>query len=225
MDTPVLEQLLASLTNPALQTTTPLTAPRMMTAIAVSFVLSVGIAYVYRLCNRGVAVRSGPPLTLVLTCMVTTMIIMPISTSILLSMGMVGALSIVRFRTAMKDPADIAFLFWGIAVGVCNGAGFLLVSTVCSLLIGVLVVLLSRLPVGTREPLLLVVRYDPGREERVFDNLPKGRLLSKVVHPDAAELTMELKQGPDDAVTRVLMDVPGVDNVAVVSYDGSYLTP
>ena len=219
------ETILTLINSSSLQATEPLTASRMMSAILVSFVLSLGISFVYRYCHAGMAGRAGPPITMVLTSMVTTMIIMPISTSILLSMGMVGALSIVRFRTAMKDPTDIAFLFWAIAVGVCNGAGFLGVSTACSLLIGLLVVVLTRIPAQAREPHLLVVRYDPGREERVFENLPAGRLMSKVVHPDTAEVTLELKSDVNTAVTEAIMNVPGVDNVALVRYDGAYLPP
>ena len=163
---------------------------------------------------------------MVLVAMVTTLIIMPISTSIVLSLGMVGALSIVRFRTAMKDPTDIAFLFWAIAVGVCNGAGFFNVSIVGTIAMGLLIILVARTPVKPRDPLLLVLRYHPDSEEALNKALPQGRLLSKIGRPDETELTIELKGGGQDpALTDTLVALEGVTEVSLVRYDGSYLSP
>ena len=225
MNPNTLNDLLASLLDAGQQATQPLTTSRIALAIALSFVISVGVAGVYRFCYKGTVARNGPILSMILASMVTTLIIMPISTSILLSMGMVGALSIVRFRTAMKDPTDIAFLFWVIAVGVCNGAGFFNVSIIGSLVIGVLLMLFSLVSIPTREPVLLVVRYDPAFEAAITDVLPKGRMLSKTVRPEHAELTLELRRALPPDLTNTLIGTEGVADVAVVCYNGSYLAP
>ncbi len=218
----VLRQLL----DAEVQATQPLDSTRVLAAVFITFLLSVLIVIVYRICHRQVVTRAGSATAMVLVSMVTTLIIMPISTSIVLSLGMVGALSIVRFRTAMKDPTDIAFLFWAIAVGVCNGAGFFNVSIVGTIAMGTLIILVARTPVKPRDPLLLVVRYAPSTEDALQAQLPKGRLLSKVGRPNETELTIELRSSAAvDKLTDTLLKIEGVSEASLVRYDGSFLSP
>jgi uncharacterized membrane protein YhiD involved in acid resistance len=218
--------ILHQLLDAELQATQPLDTTRVLTALFITFLLSVLITIVYRICHRQVVTRAGSATATVLVAMVTTLIIMPISTSIVLSLGMVGALSIVRFRTAMKDPTDIAFLFWAIAVGVCNGAGFFNVSIVGTMAIGVLTILVARSPVKPRDPMLLVVRYHPDAETQLQEALPAGRLLSKIGRSEESELTMELQGGiSDTTLTDTLVALEGVTEASLVRYDGSFLSP
>ena len=218
----VLRQLL----DAEVQATQPLDATRVLSAVFITFLLAVLITIVYRICHRQVVTRAGSATAMVLVAMVTTLIIMPISTSIVLSLGMVGALSIVRFRTAMKDPTDIAFLFWAIAVGVCNGAGFFNVSIVGTVAMGLLTILVARTPVKPRDPLLLVVRYAPAAEEVLNAALPPGRLLSKIGRADESELTLELRGGKTTpSLTDTLIALEGVTEASLVRYDGSFLSP
>ena len=218
--------ILRQLLDAEVQATQPLDATRVLAAVFITFLLAVLITIVYRICHRQVVTRAGSATAMVLVAMVTTLIIMPISTSIVLSLGMVGALSIVRFRTAMKDPTDIAFLFWAIAVGVCNGAGFFNVSIVGTIAMGLLIILVARTPVKPRDPLLLVLRYHPDSEEALNEALPSGRLLSKIGRPDETELTLELKgSGQDASLTDTLVALEGVTEASLVRYDGSFLSP
>jgi hypothetical protein len=207
------------------QAAQPLHAARIVVALVLTFALSLAIATAYRHTHRQVVERGGPPLAMVLVSMVTTLVVLPISSNILLSLGMVGALSIVRFRTAMKDPADIAFLFWAIGIGVCNGAGFYNVSVIGTAVIFVLLLVLGRIPVRQHDPVLLVVRYHPDSEAAVSGKLPAGRLMSKLVQRDRVELTLELRQDLPSSTSEDLRKTDGVADVALVRYDGSYLTP
>jgi hypothetical protein len=218
--------IVRQLLDAEVQATQPLDATRVLAALFITFLLAVLITIVYRICHRQVVTRSGSATATVLVAMVTTLIIMPISTSIVLSLGMVGALSIVRFRTAMKDPTDIAFLFWAIAVGVCNGAGFFNVSIIGTITMGLLIILVARAPVKPRDPLLLVVRYHPTSESALQAALPKGRLLSKIGRQDETELTMELGSGADSALlTDKLVALDGITEASLVRYDGTFLSP
>jgi hypothetical protein len=225
-DTSSFNVVLRQLLDAEVQATQPLDATRVLAAVFITFLLSVLIVIIYRICHRQVVTRAGSATAMVLVAMVTTLIIMPISTSIVLSLGMVGALSIVRFRTAMKDPTDIAFLFWAIAVGVCNGAGFFNVSIVGTVAMGLLIILVARAPVRPRDPLLLVVRYSPAAEGPLQDKLPRGRLLSKIGRPDETELTLELRSAKVAAdLTDILVALDGVSEASLVRYDGSFLSP
>ena len=203
----------------------PLDANRVLLALAVTFCISLIIVVVYRLCRRHTVLRTSHALSLILVALVTTVVIMPLSTSIVLSLGMVGALSIVRFRTAMKDPMDIAFLFWAIAIGVCNGAGFYQVSTTGSLAIGALMVVISQIPLPTRDPMLLIVRYAPAVKESVEAKLPKGKMLSKMGRGDQVELTLEVLGRIPANLTEELTQIEGVHEASLVRFDGSYATP
>ncbi|MAY82120.1 MAG: DUF4956 domain-containing protein [Deltaproteobacteria bacterium] len=218
--------MLQYLLDAEFQASQPLDSVRVLSALLLTFVLASLIVVIYRICHRQIVTRAGSATAMVLVSMVTTLIIMPISTSIVLSLGMVGALSIVRFRTAMKDPADIAFLFWGIAIGVCNGAGFFNVSIVGTITIGLLVIAVARTPFKPRDPLLLVVRYAPSSEESLQEKLPPGRLLSKISRTEETELTLELHDSGDaSGTTDLLLALDGVNEVSLVRYDGSFLSP
>ena len=200
-----------------------LTAQRIAISLLASFVISRIICFVYDRTPHASFVSQSASVTITLVCLVTTMLIMPISANIILSLGMVGALSIVRFRSALKSPVDIAFLFWAIAVGIANGAGFLLVSVLGSGLISVCLLSIRFLPNRGSEPYLLVVRYQQDKQQDVIQKIPKKhRLLTKVVTDEVVDLTVEISSKTDmhslsDSLQPISIEV------SILCYQGKHI--
>ena len=115
----------------------------MILALALSFLLGLFIFFIYKKCYAGVMYSASFGVTLIALCMITALLILAVTSNIVLSLGMVGALSIVRFRTAIKDPSDIAFLFWAIAAGIVLAAGFLLLAVFGSVFIGIILIIFA----------------------------------------------------------------------------------
>lgn len=201
----------------------PLDVYRIGTALFCSFAISLLISWLYPRLHQGDVQNARLGRVMILTSMVTTLIIMPISTNITLSLGMVGALSIVRFRTAIKEPLDISFMFWAIAVGVATGAGFYVVSTVGSLVIALL--LLSSLPlsIGKRSGCLMVLRYLPSVDKTISAQLPPHRLHSKHFRPNMIDLTIELRSAKEGLeLADGLATVAGVEDISVIDATGDF---
>ncbi len=219
-----IEQLVQQLFDPNAQAIQPLDAFRVAVALIITFILSIIIIQVYKYTQKRSFLSQNFASSLVLVSMVTAMIIMPISTNIVLSLGMVGALSIVRFRTALKDPLDIAFLFWAIAVGICNGADFYNVSLVGTILIALLMLLQGGVGSSTNQQFLIVVRYSPSANDSLQRVLPPCQLLSQIVREEAIELTIEIED-PQIAhsLPQKLIGIEGVLEASVVNYNGEHL--
>jgi uncharacterized membrane protein YhiD involved in acid resistance len=156
----------------------------------------------------------------VLTGLVVTLVTLPISSNIALSLGMVGALSIVRFRTAIKDPADIVFTFWAIAVGIISGAGLYMIAIVGSPIIGLFLFVMSRVNLRSNDPYLLVIHYSTDAEAAVQEALPENKLRSRTVTSAGVELMLEVRMKTKDA-SKVdeLLKIKGVSDAALVSYN------
>jgi len=168
----------------------------VLVALALSFVLSLFILFVYRVTYGGVSYSQSFAACLVMLTMVTTVVILVISSNVVLSLGMVGALSIVRFRTAVKDAKDTAFLFWGIAVGIICGAGYITISVLSTLLLGLLFVLLHVLNGRMRSSncYMVVMRFDARCEaEKKLAALPGYRLKNKTMSGSYTELVAEVR--------------------------------
>lgn len=198
-------------------------------ALSLSFVLGLFIFLIYKKTFNGVLYSSGFGVSLVAMSMITTLIILAISSNILLSLGMVGALSIVRFRTAVKDPMDISYLFWAIAVGIVVGAGMIPLAMFGSTFIGAVLLIFANKKTSSN-PYLLIVNCDNEEAEKyvinaVSANVKKHVLKSKTVSKSGIELTIEvrLKEMSTEFINRVSAD-PGVHNAALVSYNGEYLS-
>ncbi|KIL43531.1 hypothetical protein KP77_32370 [Jeotgalibacillus alimentarius] len=190
----------------------------------VAFVVGLFIFFVYKKTFRGVIYSHNFNVTLILMCMITTLIIMTISTNIVLSLGMVGALSIVRFRTAIKDPLDVIFMFWSVGIGITTGAGIYILSIVGSLFIGLVMYIMTRNR-SREQTFLLVVHYDEDATDHVKVQLSKIKhsIKSKIVRSDEIELTVELKiKGDNTAFMRQIQMVNGVKDVALINYNGDY---
>lgn len=201
----------------------------MVLALMLSFALGLFVAYVYKKSYAGVMYSSSFGVTLIALSMITTLLILAVTSNIVLSLGMVGALSIVRFRTAIKEASDIAFLFWSIAVGIVLAAGLIPLAVFGSILIGtVLLVFSSRQTFD--QPYILVVHCE-NREieievkEYIQQYVKKLALKSKSVVPNQIELNYEIRLKSDDTdFMHELSEFPGVTNTILVSYNGDYMS-
>jgi uncharacterized membrane protein YhiD involved in acid resistance len=197
-----------------------ITVERVLLSLVITFAITLFIFFMYRKTFSGVLYTRSFNVGLVLTGLVVNLVVLPISSSIALSLGMVGALSIVRFRTAIKDPADIVFTFWVIAVGIINGAGLYMISIVGTPVIAVFLYGLSRANFRSNDPYLLVVNYSSEAEEAVQKAVPKHKLRSRTVNPSGVELILEVRMKAKDAAqVDELMKIKGVSNAALVSYN------
>ena len=200
----------------------------MSLALVLAFGLGLFIFLVYKRTFTGVMYSSGFGVTLVALTMITTMVILAVTSNVVLSLGMVGALSIVRFRTAIKEPLDIAFLFWSIAVGIVLAAGLIPLAVFGSMVIGfMLLVFVNRK--SRCDPYIAVLQCDGLESEtRAADFLRQNTrrcvVKSKTVQKDAVELNLEirLKDGNTDFIN-ALADLPGVRSAVLVSYNGDYM--
>lgn len=202
-----------------------LSVPTILLTLLTSAVCGGAIYLVYRFFNRSVVYNENFNILVILTTVVTSFIIMTISANIVLSLGMVGALSIVRFRAAVKDPLDIGFLFWGIAAGITAGAQLYWVALIGTAAIAVLYILLTIFR-KEKKSYLLIVRYDAASEMNVTGvlNGVKYRLKNKTQTGSRVELTVEVKVKKNDtAYLSRFNAIEGVESVTLLEYSGEYM--
>lgn len=197
----------------------------IIAAMLSSLVCGIIIYLVYRFCYRGVVYSDNFNILLVMITSITGFIIMTISSNVVLSLGMVGALSIVRFRTAIKDPLDIGFLFWAIASGITAGAGLYFVAVLGTVIIAVIYIVFSLMK-KQKKNYLLIVHYDESAEQNVNAVLGgmKYRLKNKTQSGSGVELTIEIKVKNND--TTQLSRFKGIENVnsvTLLEYSGEYM--
>ena len=197
-------------------------------ALILAFGLGLFIFLVYQKTFSGVMYSSSFGVTLVALTMITTMVILAVTSNVVLSLGMVGALSIVRFRTAIKEPLDIAFLFWSIAVGIVLAAGLIPLAVFGSVAIGLtLLVFVNRK--SRCDPYIAVLQCDGQESEaRAEDFLRQNTrrcvVKSKTVQKDAVELNLEIRlRDENTGFVNALADLPGVRSAVLVSYNGDYM--
>jgi len=196
-----------------------LTLDRVVVALLVSFFINLFIFFIYRKTFKGVIYNRQFNVGLVLTGLVVTLVVLPISSNIALSLGMVGALSIVRFRTAIKDPKDIVFTFWTITVGIICGAGLYAVAIIGVPIIAVMLFVLERTRIKGPEPYLLVVHYTSDAEAAVQAALPKHKIRSRTVNAEGVELMGEVRMNPKEVLqVDALLKIQGVKDASIVSY-------
>ena len=197
-------------------------------ALVLSFALGLFIFFVYKKTYMGVMYSSSFGVTLIALSLITTLLIMTVVSNIVLSLGMVGALSIVRFRTAIKEPMDIAFLFWAIAVGIVLAAGLIPLAVFGSIFIGVVLFAFSKKKT-VDSPYILVVHCENSEIEeqvRIFvkTQVKRLNLKSKSVCGGCVELNYEVRLKDDNsAFVNQLEAMPGVSRVVLVSYNGDYM--
>ena len=205
------------------QTITPASWLTILFSLVLAFAIGLFISFIYRRNFRGVMYSNNFSLTLVLMTLITCPVVMCIRESIQLSMGMVGALSIVRFRTAVKDPLDTAYMFWALTMGILLGAGQFFL-TVCAVVgIAVLITVLVHIQSKGMNSFLLVVRLGDEAERAVSQIVSSTRmqqLKSKTVSSNGIEATYEVRVDKPDALLNKLRTVPGVYDATLVSYSG-----
>ena len=200
----------------------------MLLALALAFGIGVFIFLVYKKTYQGVMYSSSFGVTLVALTMITTVVILAVTSNVVLSLGMVGALSIVRFRTAIKEPLDIAFLFWAIAVGIVLAAGMILLAVTGSVVIG-LILLVFVNKKAAYNPYIVVVRCDRHEAEeqakKYLDAQTRRCVVkSKSAQKGAIELNMEIRLKDDNTdFINTLSDMEGVLSAVLVSYNGDYM--
>lgn len=197
--------------------------------LAVALVIGLFIFIIYKKTLTGVLYSSGFALTLVGLSLVTTLVIMAVTSNVVLSLGMVGALSIVRFRTAIKEPVEIVFLFWSLAVGIVIGAGMIPLAVIGSAIIGVILLLFANRKIHNDPYILVTNCTDENAENAVMDILGKEAehcvVKSKTVTTSGIELTAELRtKTASTAFVNAIAQLPGVETVTLVSYNGEYLS-
>lgn len=197
--------------------------------LAVSLLIGLFIFVIYKKTLTGVMYSSSFALTLVGLSLVTTLVIMAVTSNVVLSLGMVGALSIVRFRTAIKEPVEIVFLFWSLAVGIVVGAGLIPLAVIGSAIIGIILLLFANRKVHSNPYILVLSCRDEAAEAAAIQVLERctqhSVVKAKTVNAAGIELTAELRtKDASTGFVNQISNLPGVTNATLVSYNGEYLS-
>ena len=202
--------------------------PDMILTIVLSFGIGLFIFFVYKKTYRGVMYSAGFGTTLIALTMITAIVILAVTSNVVLSLGMVGALSIVRFRTAIKDPLDIAFLFWSIGAGIILAAGMIPLAVFGSVCIGVILLIFVNRSSNTHPYMVVLSCTDHDAEVKAKEflsrNVTRTATKSKSAVKGAIELNIEvrLKEDNTDFINH-LSEMPGVSSAVLVSYNGDYM--
>ena len=205
-------------------TSMDITTGKIAATLIVTALLALYIFAIYRLVTRKVFYSKNFNISLAVMSLITSAIILAMQSNLVISLGMVGALSIVRFRTAIKDPMDLAFLFWSISIGIICGAGLYEIALVTSVGVTVFILVLDMLPVGKAPMMLVVNSSEMNGEKAVLDvvgkyaryykvksrNLSKGRL----------DLVIELKVKEESALVSEVAALDGMLSASIISHDG-----
>ena len=200
----------------------------MILTILLSFGVGLFIFLVYKKTYRGVMYSAGFGTTLIALTMITATVILAVTSNVVLSLGMVGALSIVRFRTAIKDPLDIAFLFWAIGAGIILAVGMIPLAVISSVSIGIILLVFVHKSPNTH-PYIVVLSctgHDVEMKAKDFlsKNVTKTTIKRKSAVKGAIELNIEVRLKDDDTdFINILSEMPGVNSAVIVSYNGDYM--
>ena len=197
--------------------------------LVAALVLGLFIFVVYKKTLTGVMYSNGFACTLIGLSLVTTLVIMAVTSNVVLSLGMVGALSIVRFRTAIKEPMEIVFLFWALAVGIVVGAGMIPLAIIGSAIIGVILILFANRKIRNHPYILILNCRDEKAEEAVLEELDRSVehyiVKSKTIRGTGMEMTYELRtKDATTAFVNRIHEMDGVESATLVSYNGEYMS-
>ena len=212
-----------------LENITEFSATDTLIAMVAALVIGMFIFVVYKKTFNSVMYSTGFAMTLVGMTMVTTLVILAVTSNVVLSLGMVGALSIVRFRAAIKEPMEIVYLFWAVAAGIVIGAGMLPLAVIGSAIIGVILILFANKKIHDNPYLLILNCQDENAENTALsvmkEAVKKYAVKSKTVNVQGIEFTAEIrmKDGETAFVNR-LNEIAGVENATLVSYNGEYMS-
>ena len=211
-----------------LENVTTISMLDIVLVLVLSFGLGLFIFLVYKKTYAGVMYSSSFGVTLVALTMITTFVILAVTSNVVLSLGMVGALSIVRFRTAIKEPLDIAFLFWAIAAGIVLAAGMIPLAVFGSVLIGVILLIFANRKDSTN-PYIVVLSCDGHESEQAAlsalkEHTKRCSVKSKTARRGNVELNLEIRLKDDNTdFINELSEIEGVESAVLVSYNGDYM--
>lgn len=200
----------------------------MVLTILLAFGIGLFIFFVYKKTYQGVMYSSSFGVTLIALTMITSQVILAVTSNVVLSLGMVGALSIVRFRTAIKEPLDIAFLFWSIAAGIILAAGMIPLAVIGSVIIGLILLFFVNRK-SHKNPYILVlscISHDAETRamQYVTAQMERCVIKSKSAQTGLVELNMEVRLKDDNTdFINALSDMNGVNSAVLVSYNGDYM--
>lgn len=200
----------------------------MLLTIALSFGIGLFIFLIYKKTYRGVMYSAGFGTTLIALTMITSIVILAVTSNVVLSLGMVGALSIVRFRTAIKDPLDIAFLFWSIGAGIILAAGMIPLPVIGSVCIGLILLFFVNRTITTHPYMVVLSCEDHEAETRAIDylneNVSRAITKSKTAAKGRTEVNVEVRLKEDNTdFINILSEMPGINSAVLVSYNGDYM--
>ena len=212
-----------------LENITEFSATDTLIAMVAALVIGMFIFVVYKKTFNSVMYSTGFAMTLVGMTMVTTLVILAVTSNVVLSLGMVGALSIVRFRAAIKEPMEIVYLFWAVAAGIVIGAGMLPLAVIGSGIIGVILILFANRKVHDNPYLLILGCQDENAENAAVslmkEAVKKYAVKSKTVNAKGIEFTAEIRMKDGETVfVNRLNEITGVENATLVSYNGEYMS-
>lgn len=192
--------------------------------LLIAAIIACYIFVVYRLITKKTFYSKNFNISLAVLTVITAGIILAVQSSIVISLGMVGALSIVRFRTAIKEPMDLCFLFWSIAAGICCGAHMTEVAVVLSLVVTILVLILDRLPVG-RAPMILVANLEGSEKElllmeKIEEYCKYYKVKSRNITQGQCNLVIEVRATKEYEMMQSIEKIEGVESISLVSHDG-----
>jgi uncharacterized membrane protein YhiD involved in acid resistance len=211
-----------------LENVTSISILDMALALLLAFGVGLFIFFIYKKTYAGVMYSSSFGVTLVALTMITTLVILAVTSNVVLSLGMVGALSIVRFRTAIKEPLDIAFLFWAIAAGIVLAAGLIPLAVFGSLFIGIIILIFANRKDMTN-PFIVVLDCDGQKSEEAAvaflqQHTKRCSIKSKTARKGAVELNLEVRlRNTDTDFINKLTEIDGVQSAVLVSYNGDYM--
>ena len=190
----------------------------------IALIVAFFIMFTYKISYAGSAYSRKFNISIGSITIITAMIMSIISNNIALSLGMVGALSIVRFRTAVKEPMDLVFLFWSIAVGICCGAHVTEIAIVLSVLLTILVLILDRIPIG-KAPMILVVNLQEGKQEpelveRIREFCRYYKIKSRNITGNGCNLVIEVRTSKEYDLVQRVQELEGLESVSLISHDG-----
>lgn len=204
---------------------TNISTSHIIMTLCMTCVIALYIFAVYRLITRKTFYNKNFNISLAALSLITAIVILTVQANIVISLGMVGALSIVRFRTAIKDPMDLVFLFWSISVGIACGASMMEIAIIGSLLLTIIIFILDRLPVA-RASSILVINASAGIElmesinEVVKSNSKYFKVKSRNVSDSALDVVIELWASKEDELVQALKALDKVNSVSLMAHDG-----
>ena len=212
-----------------LESVTEFSAIDVLIGMVFALIIGLFIMLIYKKSFSGVMYSRGFAMALVGLSLVTTLVIMAVTSNVVLSLGMVGALSIVRFRAAIKEPMEIVFLFWSLAAGIVIGAGMIPLAVIGSLIIGLIFIIFVNQKIS-HTPYILVVNCadenaEKGAMELVEKSVGKYVVKSKTVNDSGIEITVEIRiKDPATDFVNSIKQVAGVSSATLVTYNGDYMS-